>query len=164
MSERLLLSPSFSIFPNQLWCYSITVVGSLSFQSSLAVNWSSVLDFFPCSSALSLCCLSSIIYQFLSCDAPLLITAIQLFSCWICGSWIFDLVFPHYSNISLALVLPISSFSSSHVCFLLLLLIIIVIIMSIFLQFCHPSTRLLIVVSFFQLPPTESLLPFSSVL
>jgi hypothetical protein len=101
-----------------------------------------------------------IIMLSLSCGALLLITVIQLLDMWILdhGSWILDLLLPHYSNICLALVLPLSSLSSSHVCYLWL------IVMSIFLHFCHLSTlTLLIVVSFVSVASnkvTSSFLPF----
>ncbi len=74
--------PPFSLLPNQLWCNSITVAGSLSLQSSLAVDWS-VLVFVPW----FICILPLIISLSLSCGAPLLITVIQLLDMWIldCG-------------------------------------------------------------------------------
>jgi hypothetical protein len=94
----------------------------------------------------------------LSCGAPLLITVIQLLDMWILdlGSWILDLLLPHYSNISLALVLPLSSLLSSHVCYLWL---IVMSICQFFFIFVIPPLSLCwLLCHLFQSPPTKSLL------
>ncbi len=95
--------PPFPLVPNQFWYNSITFVGSLSLQSSpLAVDWSgAVIVFVPQFICITPQIISLSISSF---GASLLITVV-----WMMDLWILDLLLPHSSNISLALV-PFSFF------------------------------------------------------
>jgi hypothetical protein len=92
-----------------------------------------------------------------SCGAPLLITVVQLMDLWI-----LDLLLPHSSNISLALVpssfFPLLSFSC------LIFVADCHVNLSPFLSSLHSHFVDCCVIFFSRLPPTKSLFPFSSVL
>jgi len=139
-----LLSPSFLI--------SFDITQSFLLDLCFAIlsprcwlEWS-VIGFVP----RFICITPQIISLFISsCGASLLITLV-----WLMDLWILDLLLPHSSNISLALV-PSSSFLLlSFSC----LLFVADCHVSIFLQFCSTLTLLI------DLSQTNSLFPISSAL
>ncbi len=148
----------FPLHPNQLWYNSITFCWIFVFVFAILspccwLEWSVLVfvSWFICITPLIISLSLS------SCGAPLLITVVQLMDLWI-----LDLLLPHSSNISLALVpssfFPLLSFS----CLL-------------FVADCHVNSPPFFsslyshfvdccVIFFSRLPLTKSLFPFSSVL